>query len=214
MISNESLEILKTLNSCGKVDVSSKDRYSLKQLRDNALITYRLSSSEDSSGHRSICWKDIQITEDGKAYLQRVESENQSVQEQISILREMADASKQRLALYEEELASQKKGLSAQQQELTIAERNLDLHEKELDAQKNQLTIAERNLATHKDELNAQKQELIISKRNLALYKQQLEDARKDTAEAAKRGWIAIWISVISIAVSIAISVLNSGWIK
>ena len=193
MISNEALEILKTLNTCGKVDVSSKDRYSLKQLRDNALITYRLSSSEDSSGHHSICWKDIQITEDGKAYLQRVESENQSVQEQLSILREMADASKQRLALYEEELASQKKGLSAQQQELAIAERNL---------------------ALHKDELDAQKQELIISKRNLALYKQQLEDARKDTAEAARRSWIAIYISVISIVVSIAISVLSSGLIK
>ena len=172
MISNEAFEILKTLNTCGKVDVSPENRDSLMQLRNNGFIAYRMSSSEDSSGHRRMCWKDIRITEDGKAYLQSVESEKQSVREQISVLREMADTSKQRLALHEEELSSQKKGLSAQQQEL------------------------------------------IIAKRNLALYKQQLEDARKDTAEAAIRSWIAICISVISIAVSIAISVLSSGWIK
>lgn len=57
-------------------------------------------------------------------------------------------------------------------------------------------------------------QNLTLHEKQLALYEQELEDARKDTASAARRSWIAIGISLFSIAVSIAIAAINSGWIK
>lgn len=109
MISNESFEILKMLYAGHPVSCSDAIRPYLSHLKKNGYIDYKFSSRKDEAGRRYIFYENIRITESGRSYVQEAEAMNNSLQGQLSVLREMADTAKKELALHEQQILDAKK---------------------------------------------------------------------------------------------------------